>query len=308
MSYDDQSWEYYLSRRPSLNKWLQCSEQDSFFQSRVSFMQDRMETGGETEYGRKEADLDDGEALAYFVYLGIDDGLLINSNAVKHLHQPSINFEEANLIDKMKFPYIDLICVRETDEDPNPGALSDSMVFTGHILDTINYYRSKSLPHIVWDTEQDLVRTVIRYKSYCNLFKTSYDAVIDSDYLENYLLADRPIPIEIGGEAWHDMAVRFIDKFDEDNPSLGYNFIGSISYMLVSCFLTRSPEDLTFMETAYDLFFSVYKDLPEDLTIHSGMLDPKVFDLLREYGAEFTKPLLESVLSDMNPVEEKRTS
>lgn len=304
MSYDSQSWEDYLSRRPSLNKWLQRSGQDGFFQKRVSFMQGRMETGGETEYGRKVADLNDGEALAYFVYLGIDDSLLINSNAVKHLHQPSINLEEANLIDKRKIPYIDLICARETDEDSKPGALSDSMVFTGHILETIDYYRSHDLPHIVWDTEHDLVRTVIRYKSYCNLFKTSYDAVIDSDYLDDYLLADRPAPIEIEGDIWHDMAVRFIDKFDEDNPSLGYNFIGSISYVLVSCFLTRSPEDLTFMETAYDLFFSVYKDLPEDLTIHSGMLDPKLFDLLREYGAAFARPLLENALM----MEGERTS
>ena len=304
MSYDSQSWEDYLSRRPSLKEWLQCSEQDGFFQNRVSFMQSRMETGGETEYGRKVADLNDGEALAYFVYLGIDDSLLINSNAVKHLHQPSISLDEANLIDKMDVPYIDLICARETDKDAKPGALSESMVFTGHILETIDYYRSHDLPHIVWDTEHDLVRTVIRYKSYCNLFKTSYDAVIDSDYLENYLLTDRPTPIEIEEDAWHDMAVRLIDKFDEDNPSLGYNFIGSISYVLVSCFLTRSPEDLTFMETAYDLFFSVYKDLPEDLTIHSGMLDPKLFDDLREYGSAFVRPLLENALM----MEGERTS
>lgn len=296
MSHDSQSWEDYLSRRPSLNKWLQCSEQNGFFHNRVSFMQDMIETGGETEYGRKVADLDDGEALAYFMYLGIGDSLLINSKAVKHIHQPSISLEEANLIDKQDVPYIDLICARETDKDAKPGALSESIVFTGHILETIDYYRSHDLPHIVWDTEQDLVRTVIRYKSYCNLFKTSYDAVIDSDYLDDYLLADRPTPIEIGGAAWHDMAIRFIDKFDEDNPSLGYNFIGSISYVLVSCFLTRSPEDLTFMETAYDLFFSVYKDLPEDLTIHSGMLDPKLFDDLREYGSAFVEPLLENDL------------
>lgn len=304
MSYDSQSWEDYLSRRPSLNKWLQRSEQDGFFQNRVSFMQDMIETGGETEYGRKVADLDDGEALAYFMYLGIGDSLLINSKAVKHIHQPSINLEEANLIDKQDVPYIDLICARETDKDAKPGALSESIVFTGHILETIDYYRSHDLPHIVWGTEQDLVRTVIRYKSYCNLFKISYDAVIDSDYLDDYLLADRPAPIEIEGDIWHDMVVRFIDKFDEDNLSLGYNFIGFISYVLVSCFLTRSPEDLTFMETAYDLFFSVYKDLPEDLTIHSGMLDPKLFDLLREYGAAFARPLLENALM----MEGERTS
>ena len=297
MSYDSQSWEDYLSRRPSLNKWLQCSEQDGFFQKRVSFMQDMIGTGRETEYGRKVADLDDNEALAYFVYLGIDDSLLINSKAVKHLHQPSINLEEANLIDKQDVPYIDLICARETDKDSKPGALSENIVFTGHILETIDYYRSHDLPHIVWDTEHDLVRTVIRYKSYCNLFKTSYDAVIDSDYLNDYLLADRPNPIEIGGAAWHDMAMRFIDKFDEGDPSLGYNFIGSISYVLVSCFLTRSPDDLAFMETAYDLFLSVYKDLPDkDLTIHPGMLDPKLFDLLREYGSAFVEPLLENAL------------
>lgn len=296
-NYGSQVWEEYLSSRPSLSKWLQCSEQDGFFQKRVFFMKYMIRAGRETEYGRKVTDLDDNEALAYFVYLGIDDSLLINSKAVKHLHQPSINLEEANLIDKQDVPYIDLICARETDKDSKPGALSENIVFTGHILETIDYYRSHDLPHIVWDTEHDLIRTVIEYKSYCNLFKTSYDAVIDSDYLDNYLLVDRPAPIEIGGDAWHDMSVRLIGKFDEDNPSLGYNFIGVVSYVLVSCFLTHSPEDLTFMETAYDLFLSVYKDLPDkDLTIHSGMLDPKLFDRLREYGSAFVRPLLENAL------------
>ena len=297
MNHDSQSWEEYLIRRPNLSKWLQCSEKDSSFDDRVLFMQYMIETGGETEYDRKVADLDDNEALAYFVYLGFDNSLLIDSKAVKHLHQPSISLEEASPVRRMMVPYIDLVCARELGGDFSSNEFSDDRRFIDDLLQTIEHYSFYKFHHIVWDTEQDLVRTVIRYKSYCNLFKASYDAVIDGDYLNNCLLADRPAPTEIEKDAWHGMSVRLVDKFDEDNQSLGLNFIEFVSSELLSCFLTRSIEDLAFMETAYDLFFSVYKDLSDkDLTIHPGMLDPKLFDLLREYGSAFVEPLLENAL------------
>ena len=302
MSYDSQSWEDYLSRRPNLNKWLQCSEQDGFFQKRVSFMQDMIGTGRETEYGRKVADLDDGEALAYFVYLGIDDSLLMNSKAVKHFHQPSINLDEAKYVDDRSTtaPYTHLLCARELGGDFTSNESLDNMDFIDELLQTINYYRIHKFHHIVWDTEQDLVKTVVRYKDYRNLFKvdTDSDILIDSDFLDDYLLADKPDPIEIDKNTWHGMSVRFIEKLDERDRV--QNFRKFVSTGLVSCFLDRNIEDLTFMESVYDFCVSAYLGVPctKRALGRNGMLDTKIFDMFREYGASFARPLLESVLSE----------
>ena len=308
MNHDDQYWEEYLSRRPNLSKWIQCSEQDSSFDNRVLFMQYMIETGGETEYDRKVADLDDNEALAYFVYLGFDNSLLIDSKAVKHLHQPSISLEEASPVRRMMVPYIDLLCTRKLGGDFSSNELLDDRHFIDDLLQTIEHYSFYKFHHIVWDTEQDLVRTVIGYKNYRNLFKVDTDSeiLIDSDFLNNYLLADKPEPIEIDRNTWHGMSFKLIEKLDDESDigrvRLGHmNFLEFVFAGLVSCFLTRNLKDLTFMETIYDfcVFASNYPGFMDRNVRESyrpGKLDPKLFDMLREYGSAFVEPLLENAL------------
>ena len=308
MKYNDQVWEDYLSRRPNLSKWLQCSEQDSSFYDRVLFMQDMMETGRETEYGRKVADLDDGEALAYFVYPNtyFNVNLLVDSKAIKHVHQPSINFEEAKLLDgdNAVCSYIDLLCVRELDGDFTSKESLVDMAFADHVLMTLDNYVS----HMVWDTEHDLIRTAIEYdKDYCRLFEARCNKVIDSDYLDHYLLAPKPDPTEIDDDTWHGMSVKLIKWLDEDNGKtkdtrfLNNNLLGFMADGLASCFLTHNLEDLTFLKTVYDLCVSI-SNYPEFMnrnireSYRPGMLDPKLFDLLREYGPAFIEPLLENAL------------
>ena len=316
MSNGDQVWEDYLSGRPSLKEWLQRSEQDGFFQNHVSFMQFMIGTGGETEYGRKVADLDDGEALAYFVYLErSDNNLLINSKAVKHLHQPSINLDEAKYVDDRSTtaPYTHLLCARELGGDFTSNESLDNMDFIDELLQTINYYRIHKFHHIVWDTEQDLAKTVVRYKDYRNLLKVDTDSeiLIDNDFLDDYLFADKPEPIEIDRNTWHDMAVRLIEKLDDESNRIRMehtnflgmehmNFLGFVSTGLVSCFLTHNVEELAFMESVYDFCVSARLGLPYTKRAigRNGILDPKLFDMFREYGASFARPLLESVLSE----------
>lgn len=303
MSYQD--WEDYLSRRPNLSKWLQCSELDSSFENRVSFMQDRIETGGETAYGKKVADLDDGEALAYFMYPNtyFNTDLLISSKVVKHIHQPSINFEEAKLLDgdNAVCSYSDLLCVRELDGDFTSKESLADMSFADHVLTTLDNY----VPHIVWDTEHDLIRTAIEYDNdYCSLFEARCNKVIDSDYLDHYLLAPKPDPADIDKGTWHRMSVKLIKWLDEDNDKtqstrhFNNDLLGFMSDGLASCFLTHNLEDLSFMKTVYDLCASIphYKFRNMRKSYHPGMLDPELFDLLREHEAASVRPLLEQAL------------
>ena len=303
----DQIWEEYLSRRPNLKKWYSCRGQ-RFESHRIANMKDKVMNGGETKYGKKVADLDDGEALAYFVYLGrSDNDLLINSKAVKHV-QPSINLDEADYATLQNWSYIHLLCSRELGGPFLTNESLDNMNFIDDLLQIINVYsRIYKYHHIVWDTEQDLVRTVVRYKNYRNLFEvyTDSDILIDRDFLDDYLLADKPDPIEIDKNTWHGMSVRLIEKLDERDRV--QNFLKFLSTGLVSCFLDRNIEDLTFMESVYDFCVSAYLGVPctKRSRGRNGMLDTKIFDIFREYGASFARPLLESVLCDMNPADEE---
>ena len=309
MSNSDQVWEEYLSRKPNLSKWLQCSEQDSSFYDRILFMQDKIGTGGKTEYGRKVADLDDGEALAYFIYPNtyFNVNLLVDSKAIKHVHQPSISLEEAKLLDgdNAICSYSDLLCVRELDGDFTSKESLADMAFTDHVLTTLDNY----VPHMVWDTEHDLIRTAIEYDSdYCSLFEARCNKVIDSDYLDHYLLAPKPNPTDIDRDTWHRMSVKLINWLDEDNRKtqsqstrfFKNDLLGFMSDGLASCFLTHNLEDLSFMKTVYDFCASIphYKFRSMRKSYHPGMLDPELFDLLREHEAVFVRPLLEQALKD----------
>ena len=299
MSNGYQVWEEYLSMRPNLNKWYSHCEQ--LGSHRTAILKDKVMNGGETEYGRKVAGLDDGEALAYFVYLDrSDNDLLINSKAVKHV-QPSISLDEAEYATTQNWSYIHLLCSRELGGPFLTNESLGNMDFIDGLLQTINdYSRIYKFHHIVWDTEHDLVKTVVRYKNYRNLFEvnTDSDILIDSDFLDDYLLVAKPDPIEIDKNTWHDMSVRFIEKLDERDRA--QNFRKFVSTGLVSCFLTHNVEELAFMESVYDFCISTYLGLPctKRALGRNGMLDPKIFDMFREYGASFARPLLESVLSE----------
>lgn len=324
MSNGDQFWEKYLNRRPNLNKWYSYCEQNPSYQTcdlfinRVAILKDKVMNGGKTEYGRKVADLDDGEALAYFVYVYLNtyfnfkfnNNLLIDSKAIKHVQQPSISLDEAKYVDdrsaiRQYVPYIHLLCARELGGDFTSNESLDDMNFIDNLLQTIEFYRFHEFHHMVWDTEQDLVRTVVRYKNYRNLFKghTDSDILIDRDFLDDYLLAPKPDPIEIDRNTWHSMSMKFIEKLDDESNRIRMetmNFLEFVSTGLVPCFLDRNIEDLTFMESVYDFCVSTYLGIPctKRALGRNGMLDPKIFDMFREYGASFARPLLESVLSE----------
>ena len=139
---------------------------------------------------------------------------------------------------------------------------------------------------------------------------------IDKDYLDHYLLAPKPSPNEVSEAEWHDRSLRLVEQIDKEaedveeyaaaipneEDATAVRFNDFMATTLLDCFLTRNIEDLAFMESMY--WFCI--DVADDSGVrnmrvdfyHPGKLDPKVFDLFREYGASFARPLLESVLSE----------
>lgn len=306
MSNDEQVWEEYLSRRPNLSRWIHGLEQDGFLDRRVTILKDEVMNGEETEYGKKVADLDDGEALAYFEHPTTYNNLLVDSKAVKPFH-PSINFDEAKYMDDNEpiATWVDFLCTRELGGDSTSDEYWNDIRFAGDLLETIDKYESYHIPHMVWDTVHDLIRTVIECNNdYCRLFEARCNKVIDSDYLDHYLLAPKLDPTDIDKDTWHRMSMKLIKWLDEDNrktqSTIHFNndLLGFMSDGLASCFLTHNFEDLTFMKTVYDFCASIphYKFRSMRKSYRPGMLNPELFDLLREHEAVFVRPLLEQAL------------
>jgi len=355
MSNDEQVWDDYLEKRPELKKWWQFCLDHSYVHSilekvsddirvnrvhllevqgnrfsRMALMHDQVLADGRTDGGKRILDLDDGEALAYALDIDQDNSyrMMMDSRTIRNVDPPSLNYEEALYLYNAgadALPYINLVYAREHPE--SAGSDEQSKPFLDNI-DSLFYYMAywedAGLNHTVWNTEQDLIRTIHDYKDYYGLFlmPTESSTIIDSDYLDHFLLVPKPYPNEVDRMDWHDRAVRFVDAIDgnaKDHKKMNYidcaypiNFLGMVYMSLLDCFLTRNIEDLAFMESMY--WFCV--DVADDFGIQymrvdsyqPGKLDPKVFDLFREYGTEFAKPLLESVLFDMNPADEEITS
>lgn len=350
MSNDEQVWDDYLEKRPELNKWWQFCLNHSYVHSilekvsndirvnrvhllevqgnrfsRMALMHDRVLADGCTDSGKRLLDLDDGEALAYALDIDQDDSyrMMMESHAIKNVDPPSLNYKETLYLHNYgadALPYINLVYARE-----HPESSEQSKPFLNNIdslFHCLVYWEDAGLNHAVWNTEQDLIRTIHDYRDYYGLFlmPTESDTIIDSDYLDHLLLVPKPYPNEVDRVDWHDRAVRFVDALDgnaKDHKRMDYidcarpiNFLGLVFMSLSSYFLTHNIEDLTFMESMCRFCVSAVKDSnANNIGIDSyqpGKLDPKLFDLLREYGASFAKPLLESVLCDMNnPTDEE---
>ena len=349
MSNDEQIWDDYLEKRPNLNKWWNYCLDHSYVNSvyekvsddirvnrvhllevqgnrfrHMALMHDQVLADGRTDAGRL-LDLDDGEALAYALDIDQADSyrMMMDSHAIKNVDPPSLNYEEALHLHEDNFdalPYINLVYDREYPESSEQSKpFLDSIDSIFHYL---VYWEDAGLNHTVWNTEQDLIRTIHDYRDYYGLFlmPTESDTIIDSDYLDRFLLVTKPYPNEVNRVDWHDRAVRFVDALDsnaKDHKRMDrigrtwpIDFLGLVFMSLSSCFLTHNIEDLTFMESMCRFCVSAVKDSnANNIGIDSyqpGKLDPKLFDLLREYGASFAKPLLESVLCDMNnPTDEE---
>lgn len=167
-----------------------------------------------------------------------------------------------------------------------------------------------SLVHHVWDNLDSFIRTVCEY-DHAYLFKDpeileNVYLFIDNDYLDDILLAPKPAPIEIEKDAWHGMTMELIDRIDEIGDQFddehGHSIVFSRAIFQALSYSIHDTEGFVFFETVSDLIETFNSDTMAT-TYHSGMLEPAPFDLLREYGPAFVKPLLERQLDNSNRIE-----
>lgn len=322
---DETAWTDYLKQRPELNDWYRhCSE--SLREDKNGSTNDLIELMRNCNIpyfywdsidlhdrvvGLKEPgevfDFDDGEALAYVV--GFDHPSIreLMMSSINHVSRPCTSIKELdNVYGKYTLlggePYFRAECIRASSHHDRD-AIIDAEDRAEDMFRKIDQLHGRGLTHVRWDTDEDFFRIICEYGGKANIFMNSCsDMVIDKDYLDHYLLAPKPSPNEVDEDAWHDMSVRYVDKLEAvaGRYSGKGALIGLPSFMfsnLLDCFLTRNIEDLAFMETIYGFL----TDLLHDYWYwhcRTGAFDPKVFDMLREYGPSFVGPLFESALSE----------
>lgn len=277
--------------------------------------------------GRRLLGLDDDGAITESIVRGHFRKLV--GNLIVDHHCPNISIAEAEYVDSV-MDYIGVLCRRVKG---NRVTYND--VYT--IMRSLN--RPIESSHPLWSDMDTFIRTICKYDHADwfenRYFSRNMDRVIDRTYLESVMLADKPEPGDISSKDWHDMAVLFTEEFnrifkeesdqrieetieDMDDPSfsdefgLAYWMMGAFMLAALtpisSQFIGRGMNELVFAETISDFLdldnyhkieeeFAHVEVDPYEYTITG--LDPKLFDMLREYGPSFTEPLFTNALEHL---------
>lgn len=280
--------------------------------------------------GRRLLDLDDDGAITESIVRGHFRELAGNIT-VDH-HCPNISIAEANAecVDS-GLDYITALC-RRTDGRRTPNNVVMDHAHT--IMRILN--GSIELSHPLWSDMDTFIRTICKY-SHADWFEKLYvsmnmDRTIDRTYLESVMLADKPEPGDISSKDWHDMAVLFTEEFNRIfKEEFGqwaevmrkFHYTSDISlashlrdsFMMAaseaissSQFIGRGMNELVFAEAISDFLdldnyhkieeeFAHVEVDPYEYTITG--LEPKLFDMLRDYGPSFTSPLFTNAMEHL---------
>ena len=329
---NERKWEAFLMARPEFRKWYEANLKTALknrenaigpspgFQTSMEVIRwygsdsisiaDLYEQVTGLKSWHAQADLDDGEVMAWIAGIQDEEKVLVPSSIISHVGTVRLDFEETRFASSYyrDDPYLRILIARELHEDPGSQKIEDYAKKARNILYFIEH-RGEDHAHVVWDTDNDFIRTVCHYDVAAILIGVRSRMVIDKDYLDHFLLVPRPDPIEISESAWHDMSVRFVKGLDDGDSSLPFSsafpFSGLMIRVLTEKFMNKDMENMTFMETVYRLCNDVYFETENEGTGHEpllyrpGLLEPKLFDMLREYGPSFVRPLIENAMHMM---------
>ena len=249
---------------------------------------------------------DDGEAMAAatlnvdYIRPVLED--LVNSDRPCHLR---LNFAEASYASYNYnyddvYLYLCLLCARVDKDDP------DSIKTRVHARHGQSIINRRS--HPLWDTVNTFVDTICKYDNVVMLgIVGGKDLVIDENYLNNILISDRE-PNDVGGNVWHDMSVRFVNRMNEEYQKAmdkSMTTIGispntefySLMIRVLPSFLTDNADDVVFLNSVHDY---VMRSKVARARYRPGFLKPELLDMLRAYGASFVDPLFMRMAEDMN--------
>lgn len=329
-SQSEDEWNAYLKNRTELSKYYHrimdlASVMDS--QDNVDrFIQERMSKIGSLRYDIDHANneetiplgqdaflitehhdvltMTDGEALAYVVGCM---GMSNETATLKHCSKPHLNADEAEFFienslkgEEERDLYLHILCAR-IDHKP-----LDSQEVLNHARRARLIIVSSFDSHYFWEDEQTLAETACKYghAEMLPVLEKAGGIYVDQNYLHAVMLADKPDPSEISKAEWRAMTAKLIDesnrKFEDKDGYQYFPTLPDVLYMGLPAFFGKGLDELVFLETIYDFMDSVapcdadyYYDYEEDL------LKPTAFDLLREYGTSFARPIFETEIESM---------
>lgn len=321
----EDEWNAYLKDRPELSKYYhRMIDLASVMSSQAKidrFIKERMPKLDSLRYDIAHADneetiplgqdsflitnhhdvlsMTDGEALAYVVDCR---GMSNETATLKHCSKPHLNADEAAFFianrsvgEEERGVYLHILCAR----------IDHKSYYSQEVL---NHARKARLVLVssfdsryFWDDEQTFAETACKYDhaEMLPVLEKNGGIYVDQHYLHTVMLADKPDPSEISGDEWHAMTAKLIDesnrKFEDKDGYQYFPTLPDVLYMGLPTFFGKSLNELVFLETIYDFMESVapcdadyYYDYEEDL------LKPTTFDLLREYGTSFARPIFET--------------
>lgn len=253
---------------------------------------------------------------------------------VRSVTKQRTSFEEAKWIasekDRTTYPILDILCAREDGLEPDSqevGNHADIVRFfivnqpgrpqrffrVWHAMNTMDAV------HPLWTNMDAFIGTVCRYSDYVDILR-NYDylnnkdgPIIDRKYLDTVLLGGRPGTNDISIDDWHVMTVRLLDRTDKVRSQVESAYDHLSSYLTVSRLMVRAlscfigighgPDELAFMEAVYG-FINGLDDRYGNALYETGTLDGTSFDILREYGPSFARPLFENQIDDWEQYDE----
>lgn len=277
--------------------------------------------------GRRLLRLDDDGAITESIVRGHFRKLV--GNLIVDHHCPNISIAEAEHVGSAE-DYILVLCRRAKVD-----RITYNDVYT--IMRILNWSVALSRP--LWSDMDTFIRSICKYShaywfenSYVSM---NMDRTIDRAYLDSVMLTNKSEPSDISSKDWHDMAVLFTDEFnktfkektdqciaetieDMDDPSVSDDF--GLAYWMTGAFMVaaltpissqfigRGMDELVFAETISDFLdlnnrhkieeeFTHVEVDPYEYTIND--LEPKLFDMLREYGPAFVSPLFTNAMENL---------
>lgn len=254
---------------------------------------------------KKEASMnmnDPYDYSVYFAYKTWDDVSDVLRKLIENIEDPKFDDDEIDQITSLYRAriFFEILCSRMEDNESNIEEHTE--------LAEAIYNNSKDPhTHCVWENLESFIGTICKY-DHAYLFGNvdvldNLHVLITEDYLDSVLLVPKPEPTEIDEDVWSKMASRLIDRTDEMNRQArksGNNVVifSEVMSRALSGFFNENAEELVFFETVGDLL-NTFNEEENYAHYHSGMLDVRSFDLLREYGIPFAKPLFERSIDDM---------
>jgi len=161
--------------------------------------------------------------------------------------------------------------------------------------------------HCIWDNMDTMIDTYCKYDQVDLFSEAGHDVVIDEDYLNKVLLAPKPTIQEMADDDWNLFVRTLINQtgveygkacreYRETHSQLEYGACPIIVRSLSPIIRKHGSNGLAFAESIYDLMYA----LPiENIRFRPHMLEPRLFDLYREYGAAFVTPLFMRTFDEM---------